>query len=111
MHTEGVDPYGQDDGEASWRIPLGRVNWAQPFQVPLHHWATTALSGSRAGYKGPLIAAETLALTSVDLLSQPAVIEAAKDELQQRTSGKKLLAPSVGNFDQFTSQPSDFWDR
>jgi aminobenzoyl-glutamate utilization protein B len=111
MHTEGVDPYGQDDGEASWRIPLGRINWAQPCQVPLHHWATTALSGSRAGYKGAFKASETIALTSVDLLSQPTVIKAAKEELQQRTGGKKLLDPNVGNFDQFTNQPSDFWDR
>ncbi len=53
LHTEGCDPYGQDDGEASWRIPLGRVNWAIPRAVPLHHWGATALSGHAAGPAGP----------------------------------------------------------
>ena len=33
FYDQGLDPYGQDDGEASWRIPLGRVNWAFPLQV------------------------------------------------------------------------------
>ena len=31
----GADYYGQDDGEVSWRIPLGRVNWAYPKQIPI----------------------------------------------------------------------------
>ena len=30
FHTEGCDPYGQDDGEASWSIPLARANWSCP---------------------------------------------------------------------------------
>jgi aminobenzoyl-glutamate utilization protein B len=35
----GEDYYGQDDGEVSWRIPLGRVNWAYPEEVAIHDWA------------------------------------------------------------------------
>lgn len=49
---EGQDYYGQDDGDLSWRIPLGRVNWAYPTQVPIHHWAWTALSGHAASFPG-----------------------------------------------------------
>ncbi len=74
----GEDYYGQDDGEVSWRIPLGRVNWAYPEEVPIHHWAWTALSGHRASHPGPLLAARTLAHAALRLLTAPAIIAAAR---------------------------------
>lgn len=109
LHNEGVDPYGQDDGEASWRIPLGRVNWAQPLEVPLHNWATTALSGSDAGFKGPLMASETLARTTVDLLVHPETVSQAKDELAGRTIEKKSRDPMYGPVNEITSGAREFW--
>jgi len=90
LHTEGCDPYGQDDGEASWRIPLGRVNWAIPRAVPLHHWGTTALSGHAAGLAGPLMASEALALTAVELLAEPALIFGLEQELAGRVGARDL---------------------
>jgi aminobenzoyl-glutamate utilization protein B len=59
LYCDGLDPYGQDDGEANWRIPLGRVNWAIPNQVPLHNWAMAALAGYEGSNPGPLMASET----------------------------------------------------
>jgi aminobenzoyl-glutamate utilization protein B len=110
LHTEGCDPYGQDDGEASWRIPLGRVNWAVPVAVPLHHWGTTALSGAAAGLPGPLMASEALALAAVELLADPSRVAAAQAELAARVGGRRLTAPQWGGFEVMTGSPRAFWD-
>ena len=109
LHTDGCDPYGQDDGEASWRIPLGRVNWAIPRAVPLHHWGTTALSGHPAGLPGPLMASEALALTTVALLSDPSVLEEARRELVGRVGSRPLSRPRSGDFEVMTGAPAAFW--
>lgn len=108
--TTGCDPYGQDDGEASWRIPLARANWALPAGVPLHMWGTTALSGHPAGVAGPLMASEALALTVVDLLAQPATLTEARRELTARVAGRPLSPPRCGGFDVLTQRPESFWD-
>ncbi|QIE46684.1 amidohydrolase [Pseudohalocynthiibacter aestuariivivens] len=110
LYTEGVDPYGQDDGEVSWQIPLGRVNWAYPQQVPLHNWALTALAGYPGSYPGPLMASETLALSAIDLMLNPKVIEQAKEELTERTKGLTLDPPRVGAWETLTQNPEAFWD-
>ena len=106
----GQDYYGQDDGEVSWRIPLGRINWAYPEEVPIHHWAWTALSGHRASHPGPLMAAHALALGAVTLLSAPARIAAAKTELTGRVKGKVLSEPRLGAMSTMINDPAAFWD-
>lgn len=109
LHTEGCDPYGQDDGEASWSIPLGRVNWAIPQGVPLHHWGTTALSGHPAGLAGPLMASEALALTAVELLAEPALVAEAGRELAGRVGSRVLSSARYGDFAAMTRAPEAFW--
>jgi aminobenzoyl-glutamate utilization protein B len=106
----GQDYYGQDDGEVSWRIPLGRINWAYPEEVPIHHWAWTALSGHQASHPGPLMAAHALALGAVTLLSSPARIAAAKTELATRVKGAVLSEPRLGAMSTMINDPAAFWD-
>ncbi len=110
LHSEGHDPYGQDDGEASWHIPLARANWAIPRQVPLHNWACSALTGHRASYAGPLMASEALALTTVDLMTRPAALGQAKEELARRRAGLTIAPPPLGAYRTMTSDPESFWD-
>lgn len=105
----GEDFYGQDDGEVSWRIPLGRVNWAYPKQIPIHHWAWTALSGHSASNPGPLSAAEALAMAAVTLLQSPEIAVRAADELRQRVKGIELPEPRLGAFATMTKAPESFW--
>ncbi len=106
----GIDYYAQDDGDISWQVPLGRVNWAYPDTVPIHHWAWTALSGHPASYPGPLMASEALALAAVELLVRPDLVATARDELDQRTRQMHVPAPEFGLFDVLTGQPEAFWD-
>ena len=104
------DYFGQDDGEVSWRIPLGRLNWAYPEEIPIHHWAWTALSGNTASEAGPLMACEALALSIVNLLINPSLITKSKKELKERVGGLKLEKPRIGAFDTLTKTPEEFWD-
>lgn len=106
----GQDYYGQDDGEVSWRIPLGRINWAYPEQVPIHHWAWTALSGHPASHPGPLMASHALALGAVALLSSPEQIAEAKAELAARVKGTILSEPRLGAISTMINDPASFWD-
>lgn len=108
--SEGIDPYSQDDGEVSWRIPLGHVNWAYPRQVPLHNWAMTALTGYSGSNSGPLMASETLALTGVELMTRPDFVERAKNELLERTSNIRVSEPRLGAWCSLTSAPEGFWN-
>jgi aminobenzoyl-glutamate utilization protein B len=107
---EGRDPYGQDDGELSWRIPLGRVNWAYPRQIPIHHWAWTALSGHRASHPGPLMASQTLAAVAVMLCADHRLLAEAKQERARRTADVNLSEPRLGAVKTLTTAPESFWD-
>jgi aminobenzoyl-glutamate utilization protein B len=110
LHDQGADYYGQDDGEVSWRIPLGRMNWAYPQAVPIHHWAWTALSGHEASDAGPLMTSQALALVALRLLAEPARIVEAKAELARRVEGIDVDAPRLGAWRTMTTAPQSFWD-
>jgi aminobenzoyl-glutamate utilization protein B len=110
LYSEGCDFYGQDDGEVSWRVPLARINWAVPREVPFHNWALTALSGHRCGHAGALMASEALALAAVDLYLAPDVLIVALDELRSRVGDEPLPRPEYGAFRTLTERPAQFWD-
>ncbi|MCM2473438.1 amidohydrolase [Rhizobium sp. CG5] len=106
----GIDYYGQDDGNVSWVVPLGRVNWAYPNNVPIHHWAWTALSGHSSSSPGALMASETLAMAAVRLLASPKTVEAAKSELQARVEDRIITPPAPTITDVLVKDPQSFWD-
>jgi aminobenzoyl-glutamate utilization protein B len=106
---EGVDPYSQDDGEVSWHIPLGRVNWEIPAQIPLHNWCTTALAGMPLSRHGALMASEALYRAAAELFDHPETVRQAKDELTARQGGSKTPPPIFGSFEALTQNPQAFW--
>ena len=61
--------------------------------VPWHSWATTACHGTSAGVKGAQAAARVLALTGIDLLTDPDLLAAAKKDFQERTGGESYASP------------------
>ena len=108
--NEGIDPYSQDDGEASWHIPLGRINWEIPLQVPLHNWCTTALAGMPFSHKGALMASQTLYLSAIDLLLNPKLVQASKKELKTRLGETVVEPPLFDSFEALTTNPHAFWN-
>lgn len=106
----GVDPYSQDDGEASWHIPLGRLNWEIPLQIPLHNWATTAIAGMPSTRKGALMCSEAIFRTAVDLLEDPSLVKKAEEERIAHIGSAELTPAQYGSFEAITKHPELFWD-
>jgi aminobenzoyl-glutamate utilization protein B len=74
-----------DTGDVSWTVPMAAMRAATWVPgTPAHSWQAVAAGGMSIGYKGMMVAAKTLALTAVDLFTQPELLEAAKREYEER---------------------------
>ncbi len=83
-----------DIGEVSAAVPLAELGVVvRPLGTASHHWAQTSCASSPIGWKGMLISAKVLAASSVDLLSDPSIVKAAKDEFKIQTKGKPYISP------------------
>lgn len=74
-----------DVGDVSWLVPtvgLGTATWVPG--TPAHSWQAVAAGGMSIGFKGMALAAKALALTAVDLYTDPQIIAAAHTELERR---------------------------
>jgi aminobenzoyl-glutamate utilization protein B len=88
-----VEPYKETDGGVGGSTDVSDVSWAVPTVgfnaatwVPgtaAHSWQATACGGMDIGIKGLMVAAKTLTLTGIDLLTDSSLIEKAKAEFDQ----------------------------
>lgn len=77
-----------DTGDVSWKVPtvqLTSATWVPG--TPAHSWQAVAAGGTSIGIKGMMVAAKTMALTAIDLFTDPSHIQKAKAELDQRRGG------------------------
>ncbi len=77
-----------DVADVSWIVPTAQftaATWVPG--APAHSWQSTACSGMSIGRKGMMVAAKTLALSAVDLLTDPKQVEAARASFNQRRAG------------------------
>ncbi|HUL29368.1 MAG TPA: amidohydrolase [Thermodesulfobacteriota bacterium] len=78
-----------DSAEASWFAPYGVVHIAcRPRGIASHSWGANASYGMTIGQKGMVVAAKTLGLTGVDLLTFSQLLNEAQDEFRERMRGK-----------------------
>lgn len=82
-----------DVGDISWRVATGGVR-TTCFAAgsPGHSWQNVAAIGSSIGEKGILYAAQTLAVTALDLLEDPKLVAAAKADWKERMQGKNYFS-------------------
>ncbi len=74
-----------DVGDVSWVAPT--VGFYASTWVPgtsAHSWQAVAAGGMSIGAKGMVLAAKTLAMTALDLYSDPSLLEAARTEFDKR---------------------------
>jgi len=86
-----------DSGDVSWVTPLGTLNTAT--WVPgtaAHSWQAVAAGGTSIGIKAMVVAAKTLALTGAQLLTDPALIAAAKAEFARNRGPDFIYKPLIG---------------
>lgn len=87
-----------DVADVSWLTPTCDVEAATWVPgTPAHSWQATAAGGTSIGVKGMLVAAKTLAMTAVDLLNDPALLQAARSEWEAKRGPEFVYKPRVGD--------------
>ena len=82
---DGVGSASTDVGDVSWNVPTAQLVTATYVPgTPGHSWQSTACSGMSIGRKGMVVAAKTLALTALELFTDPAQVQAAKASFIKR---------------------------
>jgi aminobenzoyl-glutamate utilization protein B len=81
MRTGAIMSASTDLADVSWNVPTVSMTGATFVPgVPAHSWQATACAGGTIGVKGMMVAAKSMALTTVDLFTDPAHIQKAKAE-------------------------------
>ena len=85
---QGYGSGSTDVGDVSWALPTAQFTTATFVPgTPGHSWQSAACAGTTIGRKGMVVAAKTLALTAVDLFSDPQQISAARTSFEKRRAG------------------------
>jgi aminobenzoyl-glutamate utilization protein B len=90
-------PASTDVGDVSYVVPtvgLGTATWVPG--TAAHTWQATAADGMSIGFKGMMLAAKTMALTGLELIQNPLLIQEAKKEFKERIGDLKY-EPLLGN--------------
>ena len=83
-----------DVGDVMHIVPTLEVNTASSnIAAPGHSWQVTACAGMSIGHKAMILGAKTLAVTGAKLCEDPAIVEAAKAEFNQKMNGKPYKCP------------------
>ena len=81
-----ISPGSTDVGDVSWITPTtSLMTAASALGIHFHSWQQTACSGMSIGHKGMLLAAKTLALTGIDLITKPEELEKVREEFAAKT--------------------------
>jgi aminobenzoyl-glutamate utilization protein B len=89
-----VMPGSTDVSDVSWITPTAQITtatWA--LGIPGHSWAVTATGAMSIGHKGMLHAAKVMAMTGADLITNPDLLKAARDEFAESTAGRPYQCP------------------
>ena len=96
--VEGVGGGSTDVGDISWVVPttgLSTATWVPGTSA--HSWQAVAAGGTDIGTKGMMVAAKTLALTTIELFQSPDVIAAAWEELTERRGANFAYEALLGD--------------
>lgn len=87
-----------DVGNVSWVVPTAGVRIAAFAPAGNGHcWQQVSSGGTTIGTKGMMNAAKVLYLTCYDLLSNPKVVEQAKEEFNKRRGSNFQFVPLIGD--------------
>lgn len=87
-----------DVGDVSWVVPtvgLSAATWVPG--TPAHSWQAVAAGGTSIGTSGMAVAAKTIAMTAVDLFTDPSLLRQAKADFLQRRGSDFRYRPLLGD--------------
>ncbi len=74
-----------DLADVSWNVPtVSMISATFVPGIPAHSWQATACAGGSIGVKGMMVAAKSMALTTIDLFTDPEHIRKARAEFDQK---------------------------
>jgi aminobenzoyl-glutamate utilization protein B len=83
-----------DVGDVSWNAPtMGCGIPTVPLGIGMHTWAATACHGMSIGLKGALQVARVLAGTSIDILTDAELRQAARVDFERRVREQPYVSP------------------
>jgi aminobenzoyl-glutamate utilization protein B len=83
-----------DVAEVSYITPTVELRvTSAPAGVPWHSWATSAAHGTDASVHAAHTAAKVMALTGIDMLTNPKLLEEARAAFEKETGGKPYESP------------------
>jgi aminobenzoyl-glutamate utilization protein B len=94
-----------DVADVSWAVPtagLRTATWVPG--TPAHSWQAIAAGGMSIGTKGMIVATKTLALTAVEIFTNPEIVAEAAAEQAERIGPDFVYEPLVGD----RSPPLDY---
>lgn len=105
-NTNSISPFqlrgglggSTDVGDVSWVVPtagLSTATWVPG--TTAHSWQAVAAGGTSIGYKGMMIAAKTIALSAMDLFTNPEQLQKASKEFIDRTGKDFKYESLLGN--------------
>ena len=89
-----------DVGDVSYTVPTAgfyAASWVPG--TAAHSWQATAAGGMSIGSKGMMLAAKVLAMTSLDLMTTPELVKAAREEFEVRRGPDFTYRPLLGDRD------------
>lgn len=116
MDDEVPDPWGEgevshgstDVADVSWQAPTLEFSTAAwVLGTPGHSWQAVAQSAAGTGHKSLIFASKVLAASVLDLLTNPGLLEKAKQEHRKRLKGRKYVSPIPPEH----KPPLDAWDK
>lgn len=84
---KAFNPGSTDVGDVSWQCPTAQIHVsAWPNGCPGHSWQIVSCGHTELAHKAAVHAGKVLAAAAIDLLEEPALLEAAKVEFCKRTA-------------------------
>ena len=86
-HSRKVEMGSTDVGDVSWLTPTAQIGTSCfAADAPGHSWQNVAIGATSIGDKGLLLAGKVLAAAAIDLLTDPALLTAARAEFEKKTA-------------------------
>lgn len=89
-----VTAYCTDSGDVSWQAPMCQCFVAgQPIGSTNHSWQQVVASGSGIGHKAMIAAGKYIAMTAMNILTDPELLAAAKAEYREAVARHPYTCP------------------
>ncbi|MDH5608548.1 MAG: peptidase dimerization domain-containing protein [Cyclobacteriaceae bacterium] len=98
--TEFVSGGSDDIGDISWKVPTVTLRFPSNIPgLPGHHWSNAIAMATPIAHKGVVAGAKVEAMTLLDFLLQPELVQQAREYFEKEQASKQAYIPMVSDTD------------